>query len=325
MSRTGAVVAALLIACIVLFIVLGPRVPVDTTVTFDPSAIGDDPKSYLARREAPFSDIREGLQREIIWVDPGSKARTPLSIVYVHGFSASKGEIRPVPDLVAQALGANLFYTRLAGHGRTGAAMAEATVNAWINDFAEAMAIGRAIGEEVVVIATSTGGGITVWAAANQPALMEKVKALVLVSPNFGVRARGAWLLTKPWGGVLADWQTGGERGFEPRNELQARYWTTRYPTRATLPMAAITELAAASPVEGVKVPALFLISDGDRTVRPEVTRRLAAHWGAPAEIFEVTNADDPGQHVIAGDAFSPSATEGAARAIVDWVSALPR
>jgi len=323
MSRRMVALLALIVIAVVLVVLAGPRVPVDTTVTFDPATIGSDPEAYLAAAESRVPGIEPGLQKEIVWADPAAKSRTSLSIVYVHGFSASKGEVRPLPDIVARGLGANLFYTRLAGHGQDGAAMATATVNAWINDFAEAVAIGRAIGDEVLVMATSTGGGITVWAAANRPELTDKVKALVLISPNLGVQASGAWALTLPWGGVLADWMTGGTRGFETGNELQERYWTEVYPTAATLPMAAITQLAAASPVENIRIPTLFVISDGDKVVRPDITRRLAARWGAPHEIFVVTNAEDPNQHVIAGDAYSPSATQPAAEHILAWVRAL--
>jgi pimeloyl-ACP methyl ester carboxylesterase len=317
-----------LIALVVILLVAwfaGPRVAMDAAVTFDPVAIGDDPEAYLAQSEGRVPNIVDGLQKEIVWAYPASKARTPLSIVYVHGFSASKGEVRPLPDIVARELGANLFYTRLTGHGQDGPAMATASVKAWANDFAEAVAVGRAIGEEVIVMATSTGGGLTIWAAANQPELMDKVKALVLLSPNVGVRAAGAWVLTMPWGGVLADWMTGGTRGFTPSNELQERYWTASYPTSATLPMAAITTLAAASRVENIHIPALFVISDGDKVVRPEITRKMAARWGAPHDIYVVDNAEDPSQHVIAGDAFSPSATQPAAEKIVEWINALPR
>ncbi|TIX13270.1 MAG: alpha/beta hydrolase, partial [Mesorhizobium sp.] len=78
--------------------VLGPRVPVDTKIRFDPSAIGDDPQAYLAREEAAVPNIRDGLEKEIIWANPMVHAKTPLAIVYIHGFSASKGEVRPLPD-----------------------------------------------------------------------------------------------------------------------------------------------------------------------------------------------------------------------------------
>jgi len=163
-KRKVVVTLLVLLALIVLAFALGSRVPVDTTITFDPKNIGPDPEAYLARREAEVKDIRPGLQKEIVWADPATRARTPLAIVYVHGFSASKGEVRPLPDRVAAALHANLFYTRLTGHGEDGAAMAKGGVNAWINDYAEAITIGRAIGDRVVVIGTSTGGSLATWA-----------------------------------------------------------------------------------------------------------------------------------------------------------------
>ncbi|TIN41210.1 MAG: alpha/beta hydrolase, partial [Mesorhizobium sp.] len=105
---------------LVLAYVFGPRVPADITIRFDPSVIGDDPQAYLARKEAAVPDIHDGLEKEIIWVNPMVHARTPLSIVYIHGFSASKGEVRPLPDEVAEGLDANLYYTRLTGHGQGG-------------------------------------------------------------------------------------------------------------------------------------------------------------------------------------------------------------
>ncbi|WP_292076461.1 alpha/beta fold hydrolase [Mesorhizobium sp.] len=186
------IVLAVLGLAVILFLafVLGPRVQADTTIRFDPSVIGDDPQAYLVRKEAAVPGIYDGLEKEIIWADPMVHARTPLSIVYIHGFSASKGEVRPLPDEVADQLDANLYYTRLTGHGQGGAAMAEGSVNAWINDYEEALAIGRAIGDKVIVIATSTGGSLAAW-AATQPDASEGMAAVVFISPNFGVKASG--------------------------------------------------------------------------------------------------------------------------------------
>jgi pimeloyl-ACP methyl ester carboxylesterase len=314
------IVAALAIAALW---ALGPRVPVDTTIRFDPASIGNDPQAYLAASEATVAGIRSGLEKEIVWAFPVSRARTPLAIVYVHGFSASKGELRPLPDLVATELGANLYYTRLTGHGQDGPAMAGASVNAWVNDLAEALAIGRAIGERVVIVATSTGGGLATW-AASRPELMDRVAGLVLISPNYRVRATGAGLLTMPWGGPLAELVAGSERGFTPSNELRAELWTSRYPTSATLPMAALTKLARETPAEEIAVPALFVFSDEDRIVDATVTREIAARWGGGADILPVAGADDPNHHVIAGDAYSPSTTASLASAITAWIRDLP-
>ncbi|TPI57711.1 alpha/beta fold hydrolase [Mesorhizobium sp. B3-1-3] len=302
--------------------VLGPRVSVDTTIRFNPSAIGDDPQAYLAREEAAVPHIRDGLDKEIIWANPMVHAKTPLAIVYIHGFSASKGEVRPLPDDIADELDANLFYTRLTGHGQDGAAMAQGSVNAWINDYEEALAIGRAIGDKVIVIGTSTGGSLAAW-AATQPGASDDVAAIAFISPNFGVKASGAELLTMPWGGQLADLVGGKERSFPPRNALHEKFWTTRYPMKAVLPMAALTELAYGAPVEKATIPALFIFSDSDKVVRPDRTREIAGRWGAPHELVPVDDTGDPDNHVIAGDVLSPQTTAFLTQRILVWVKAL--
>lgn len=134
----------------------------------------DDIEARLAAAESALPDIRPGLAKEIVWFDPAGKSRTALAVTYIHGFSASKGEVRPLPDLVATALGANLFYTRLAGHGRSADAMAEASVEAWKKDMAEAFDIAKQIGERTLIIATSTGASLAIW-ALSQPGLSASV------------------------------------------------------------------------------------------------------------------------------------------------------
>jgi len=311
-----------LLVVLALAFVLGPRVPVDTTIRFDPKGIGDDPQAYLAREEAAVPGIRDGLEKEIIWANPMVHAKTPLAIVYIHGFSASKGEVRPLPDDVADQLDANLFYTRLTGHGQDGAAMTQGSVNAWINDYEEALAIGRAIGDKVIVICTSTGGSLAVW-AATQPGASDGVAAIAFISPNFGVKASGAELLTMPWGKQIARLVAGKEHAFVPRNALHERFWTYRYPIEATLPMQALTELAYRAPVEKATIPALFIFSDSDKVVREDRTREIAGRWGGAHELVPVDDNGDPDDHVIAGDALSPSTTAFLAQRIVVWVEAI--
>lgn len=322
MGRRIVVAVLGLVAVLALAFVLGPRIPVDTTIHFDPSIIGDDPQAYVAKVEAAVSGIRDGLEKEIVWANPMVHARTPLSIVYVHGFSASKGEVRPLADEVADQLDANLFYTRLTGHGQDGAAMTQGSVNAWINDYEEALAIGRAIGDKVIVISTSTGGSLAAW-AATQPGASAGVAAIAFISPNFGVKASGADILTMPWGKQIAELVAGKERSYEPRNALHEKFWTTKYPIAATQPMQALTELAYGAPVEKADIPALFIFSDSDKVVRPDRTREIAGRWGAPHELVPVDDTGDPDHHVIAGDALSPSTTAFLVQRIAVWIEAV--
>src|SRR5262249_11613957 len=87
-GRRLVTITVLVGAALGIVFLLGPRVPVDTTVTFDPQAIGPDPEAHLARREKAITGIRPGLQKEIVWADPTAKRKSRLSVVYVHGFSA---------------------------------------------------------------------------------------------------------------------------------------------------------------------------------------------------------------------------------------------
>ncbi len=322
MRRKLVTIIIITVVVLALALALGPRVAVDTTITFRPDSIGADPEAYLAKHEAAVPNIQSGLQKEIVWADPASKAKTPLAIVYVHGFSASKGEVRPLADKVAKALGANLFYTRLTGHGQDGEAMALGSVNAWVNDYAEAIVIGRIIGDRVVVMATSTGGALTTWAAA-QPELAKDVATIVVLSPNYGLRAGGSDLLTLPWGRQLAELLIGKERSFTPANEANARLWTTRYPTRALLPMAAVSKLARETAVEAIDIPALFIFSDNDQVVRSDLTREIASRWGGRHEMVPVEMSGDAYNHVLAGDALSPGTTDTIAEGIIAWIRAV--
>jgi alpha-beta hydrolase superfamily lysophospholipase len=300
--------------------------PVERNLSFDETALpksSTDLPGWLTRQELQFSDIRQGDAKQIVWAGVAGK-KTPFAIVYLHGFSGGPWEIRPVPDRLAMALGANLFFTRLTGHGRTGAAMAEASAGDWLHDTAEAMAIGRRLGDRVVVIATSTGGTLAA-VAATEPALARDMAGIVLISPNFGLRRGEALLLDMPfvqsWGPLMV----GRELGFEPVNAGHAAHWTTRYPTRAVFPMAALVKYARRLDYGAVKVPVLALISPQDQVVSPARTRAVLAGWGGPVTLVEqqMGPGDDPYGHILAGDILSPNQTAPVVALITNWLRGL--
>jgi len=328
MRSLGKFLGRLLLGLIVLAVaawVLLPTEPVDRDIAFDAADLGDDLDAYFAAAEARFDDIVPGTEKRVIWADAPGQA-TPLTLVYLHGFSASAAEVRPLPDLVAERLGANLIYTRLTGHGRDGPAMAEATAGDWIEDTAEALAAARAIGDRVVVIATSTGGTLAALAATD-PILSEALAGIVLISPNFRVANPSARLLTWPGARWWVPWIAGAERGFKTINADQARYWTERYPTVAVLPMAALVRHVRRLDFGDTRVPALFLFAPEDAVVDAGATERVAARWGGPATVARqnVPPGNDPYRHVIAGDILSPDMTAPLARTIQDWIVDLPQ
>lgn len=312
-----------------LFWFVAPREGIDFSDPFDPEQLGTDLPVYLAAQEARFDDITPGTEKRIHWAaEPGMK--TALSVVYLHGYSATSQEIRPVPDDVAAAMGANIFFARLAGHGRGGDAMAEPRAGDWIRDTVEALEIGRRIGDRVLVIGTSTGSTLAAIAAAD-PSLtadmMQKVAGMVFLSPNFGLNNPAAAILEMPlaryWGPLVA----GRERSFETRNPDHGTYWTSRYPTVSLMPLGALIRHARGLDYGLATVPALFLLSDADQVVRADISREVAAAWGGGATLVPVTlnPDDDPYHHVIAGDILSPGQTEDTVQEILDWLDTLPR
>lgn len=297
-----------------------PRDGVDRNISFDPNDLPDDLDTYLAASEAKISDLTEGSQKRIVWAN-GPGQRTPLAIIYVHGFSATAEEIRPVPDDVAAAVGANLYFMRLAGHGRRGAAMGTVAAGDWVEDMAEAMAIGRRLGDRVLLIATSTGAPLAMIAASD-PALSDGVAGVVMISPNFGLRAASSFILDMPlaryWGPLVA----GASRSFAPANDRQAAHWTTTYPTIALFPMAALVREGRGLDVSAIKVPALFIYALADQVIDPARIPPVVAAWGGPAQVAEivVADGDDPYSHVIAGEILSPTQTVPVVGLILSWM-----
>ena len=313
---------------VVVFLVLltlaaaGPRPLVDETVHFDPATVPADLDGWLAGREAAIAGLKDGAQKEIVWADPATKARTPLAIVYIHGFSATKWETRPLPDKVAAGLSANLFFTRLTGHGGDGALLASASMNDWINDVAEAIAVGERVGEKVVIIGTSTGGTLAAW-AAEQPQLMRKVAGIVLISPNFELRSASIGLLNMPWSQQILPMIYGDTRTFEPVNEGHAKWWTTSYPSQAVFALAALLKAVKDQDEELIMTPLLVFLSPQDQVVDPNATERRIRFWGGPKKLVEITDAGDPSQHVIAGDILSPQSTDEIADQIIRWAKSV--
>ena len=318
---TRSVLALVVLAAI--FWAVGPYEDATLEVQFDDAVLQGGVSAYLDRVESAYTDITPGVQKRVIWADAPER-RTQWAVVYIHGFSATSEEIRPVPDRIAEALGANLVMTRLQGHGRGSDAMAEGTVIGWMTDTAEALAVARAVGERVLVISTSTGGTL-VAAAAQNPDIFKSVAGAIFVSPNFGVNSPLAPLLTFPAARYWLPLLAGERRGFEPLNEEQARFWTTEYPSVAALPMGALVQKVLALDMSRAAVPALFWFSDEDRVVDPSATRKVASEWGGPVQITnpELTARDDPYAHVIAGDIISPGQTAAAVSGMLDWVGGL--
>lgn len=318
-KKISIIVFGCLVAGIILFFA-GPRPKVDTTIR--PVEIPVDIEAYLARSEARFSDIKPGTEKTVIRADPLIKAKTGVAVVYLHGFSASRQEIYPLCHMVAERLSANLYYTRLTGHGRSDDALADATVNDWLNDAVASLMIGKRLGNRVIVIGTSNGGALATWLAA-QPVARD-VLAFVLISPNFGLRSRASMILTFPWADRLTRLIVGEYRSWKPFNEAQARYWTSRYPSRALVQMMAMVQLARSVPPGSITQPVLMIHSPKDEIVDSAAARKRFEKFGSEKKRLVEMNSDiSPKNHLIVGDIISPQNNEKAAEIILEFIQPL--
>ncbi len=313
-----------LLGAIVLLMIFGPKEPVSPTKPFDRKLLKDGIDAFFSVSEARFADIKPGLQKRVVWRGL-EEVPTDLALVYVHGFSGSSEDIRPVPDRLAEALDANLVYTRLTGHGREGDVLGKARASAWREDLQEALAVARAVGREVVIIAASTGASLVTAAAADDPEDMRNVKGVILMSPNYGISDPKAALLHLPGGRYWLPFLAGKRWSFEPQNARHARFWTTEYASTALFPMAAIARTAYRVDHGAITLPVLFYYSEEDTIVDGTRTTEVAGKWGGPVSRARpyLGAGVDPNAHMITGDTLSPTNTDTGTELMLAWIKAL--
>lgn len=292
------------------------------SAAFNKPELPDDLDLYLAQKEQHVPNLVPGTEKTIVWANPAARRQTEVALVYMHGFSATRKEVAPLCDELARALGANLFYTRLTGHGQDGNAMAHISVDALLRDAVEALEIGRRLGRKVILVGNSTGATLAVWLALHDTD--QVIHSLVLLSPNFGLKKLRARLLCWPGGKYLLKLLQGPTYRFEPANSQQARFWTTEYPSIALLPMAELVTLVRRSALENILQPVLVLYSSRDQVVSVGAMRRQFRRFGTRHKhMREIENISSTKQHVLAGDIMSPSTTQVVTNEILRFLASV--
>jgi len=277
--------------------------------------------SYLNETEAAYEDLVLGSQKLVRWHN-NEKRQTEFALIYLHGFSASRQEISPVTENLADQLGANVYYARLQGHGRSSDAMAEGTVEGWKTDARHAYEVAQLIGKKVILISTSTGGTLSAWLATQDFA--KDLSASVMVSPNFGIKDRSAWIMRWSWGLQLAKWISGPYHSFEPQNAYHSQFWTERYPLEALVPMLNLVDEIRELDASKITTPHLIVYSPNDKVVDAQSTLEFVERMdNAAVKLNPFNDSEDPSQHVLAGKACSPSTTAALVATIDDYIKSL--
>lgn len=302
------IVIILVIAVLMLLWFLGPRPKVVLKWLMDelPVEFAQLP-TWLSESEAEF-DVVPGAEKYIEFTNPDQPAKTEYVVLYIHGFSATRQEMAPIPQQVAQSIGANCYSARLTGHGVGSDGLGEATAGDWLKDTAQAWQVACQLGKKVIILSCSTGGTLATW-LAQQPSAQQRLAALVLVSPNFKIRLWAAAMFTWPWSRYWLHYVAGSHRETEAPNEFVARYWTVRYPTKVLHELQALVQAVQRSSMESIRTPTLFIYSDFDQVVDSRYTDKVYQRWGAERERIKVEELVGHSNHVIAGDLLAPENT----------------
>jgi pimeloyl-ACP methyl ester carboxylesterase len=293
---------------------LGPT-PAQPRYDLAMPAIPETPEGlegYVASNERKHV-IKPDNEARIVWAD-SARRKTEYSVIYLHGFSASQKEGDPVHYRFAQHFGYNLYLARLADHGvdTTEALLYFTADRAW-NSAKEALAIGKVLGEKVIIMSTSTGSTLALMLAAEYP---DQVHALINMSPNIAINNPAAFLLNNPWGLYIARMVMGGKYRDTQKDEERSKFWNSKYRLEATVQLQELLEgRMTAETFKRIQQPSLTLYYYKDETLQDtevKVSAMLAMHnsLGTP-DSLKVAKAIPTAEAHVLGGALASKDVEG--------------
>lgn len=282
----------------------GPN-PSTPVYTKDLPAVPAEPLAltqYIQQREAAHR-LKPDNEARIIWANDSLKTKTEYALVYLHGFTASQAEGDPVHRNIAKKFGCNLYLSRLAEHGiDTTEPMINLTAENYWASAKEALAIGRQLGNKVILVGCSTGGTLALKLAADYP----EIASLVLLSPNIEINDPNAWLLNNPWGLQIARMVTGSKYlDSKDTRDIYRKYWTYHYRIEAAVALEELLETTMNKETfKQVKQPVLLLYYYKDKvhqdsTVKVSAMQDMFKALGTPEGKKRKVAMPEAGDHVI--------------------------
>lgn len=295
-------IAVILVALVVYF--MGPR-PTQPQYSAQLPVVPQLPQleNYVKSIESKHK-IKPGNEAEIVWADSALKQQSEYSVVYLHGYTASKEEGNPVHTHLAKEIHANLYLARLADHGiDTVSAMEYYTPDRAWESAKQALEIGKRLGKKVILVGTSTGGTLALKLAATYP---KEVYSLMLISPNIKIKDKFAFLLNNPWGLQIARLTFGGKErvvsGDDPKYD---KFWYTKYRLESAVELQELVETTMTKQTfEKVTQPTLLLYyykneKEQDQTVRVSAELKMFDELGTPAAMKVKKAIPNGGDHVL--------------------------
>jgi len=262
----------------------------------------------IEERELGTPNIRPDNEARIIWAQVQAE-KTEYALVYLHGFSASQGDGAPVHRQFAECFGCNLYLPRLHEHGlKTKEPLLNFDPELFMQSALEAYAVGKKIGEKVILMGTSTGASLALYMAAQFP----EIHGLILLSPNIELFDKKTRLLNKPWGlqiarAILRD----KYRRSESKGDKLSEYWDNFYRLEAAVLLKNMIQHTMKPEIFAKVHQACFVgyyyknEQEQDQTVSVAHTKLMFEQLGTDPAKKHLQNFPEAGDHCIGSEIWS--------------------
>ncbi len=302
---------ALLIVAVVLIVpvifVVGITLPYlfnTIKITFPDIVIDKDVESYIAEKELLFENTDPRAKKKIIWYND-AKIKTEYSIVYLHGSFATGRQQEEVLIKIAKKLKANLFISRLSGHGSGFESTKSLEAKNFLEDAAEAVAVGNKIGNKVILMGFSAGGSFALMAAKDQN-LSEKIDHLVLVAP-WTPKLSPPYFLAATGLFFKSQYKFNFPRMFDLPNEEWDPFWVNEFHRELPRQLWVAAFSGRKLEFQETKIPLLVFYEEKDKVVNAEGVKKIFEKWKGPKKIINNdTNLGGFNYHDIIGILNSP-------------------
>jgi len=279
---------------------------------------GNELEQYIRQYEQQFTPLKKGNEAEIVWANR-SKEKTKYALVYLHGFTASRGEGAPWHTSIAKHFGCNLYLPRLHSHGLKKDNFFEGFNYPDLLDSAlNACRIGQKLGENVVLMGTSTGGTLALYAAGSHQFKIN-IKGLLLVSPLIHFYGYQSLLLENKWGRLFAKTVGGKDYKYNLNKKLspkEQQIWYPYAPLSAALALGEmIQHIVTPSLLKNVICPVFtgYYFKDDenhDNVVSPGAIEEMIEQLGTAENQKRLVNFPEAGSHVICSELASNAVPE---------------
>lgn len=298
----------IVIACIVLLYVLGPKVAQSNfSPEIDTLSVKLSEVDSLVREKNKNPIIKPDNQSKIYWADSIGK-KTTYVLLYLHGFSACPMEGDPVYSEFAKKYKMNAYAPLLAENGlREKEAMINFTGKKYLESAKEALSIAQAMGDSVIIMSTSTGSTAALFLASAE----NKIHSLICYSPNIRVYDSRAFLLTGPWGLQIARLVKGGKYHSWEAPEEAKPYWHTKYRLEAVLELQHLLESTMNNDVfSKITIPVLVTYYFEDEEYQDKVVSvseiiAMTKNLGTESKKLSVLNIKEAKVHAMASGIFN--------------------